>query len=227
MKNRNELKNQSIYDFCDLCDIMTILRSEDGCPWDREQTHQSIRSNFIEEVYEAVEGIDKNDPVIMREELGDVLLQVVFHSQIASENGTFDISGVITDICKKLIIRHPHIFANVKAETSDEVLDNWNEIKKSEKGQKTLKETVSSISPALPSLMRAEKISKKLRRANVEQSEYDDVLSLISSFVASNDGGKRTVGKLLYGICKYASENDINCEKALFDECESIIESIE
>lgn len=212
MKNRNELKNQSIYDFCDLCDIMTILRSEDGCPWDKEQTHQSIRSNFIEEVYEAIEGIDKDDPVIMREELGDVLLQVVFHSQIASENGTFDISGVITDICKKLIIRHPHIFANVKAETSDEVLDNWNEIKKSEKGQTTLKETVSSISSSLPSLMRAEKISKKLRHKNIEQGEYDNALSLISSFVES-DGGERAIGKLLYGVCKYASENGIDCEK--------------
>ncbi len=225
MKNKDELKKQDNYDFCDLCDIMSILRSDGGCPWDREQTHQSIRSNFIEEVYEAVEGIDKDDPVIMREELGDVLLQVVFHSQIASENGDFDINGVITDICKKLIIRHPHIFAGVKAKTSNEVLDNWNEIKKSEKGQKTLKETLDSVSPALPSLMRAEKIAKKLRKAAIEQNEYDDLSSLTSA-ISDGNADEKAVGKLLYAICRYSSKKSIDCEKALFDECEAVIKSI-
>ena len=112
------------YTVADLLEIMKILRAEDGCPWDKEQTHESIRKNLIEETYEVVEAIDNSDDALMREELGDLLLQVVFHARIAQENGYFDFDDVCNDVCKKLIIRHPHIFADVEADTSEKVLEN-------------------------------------------------------------------------------------------------------
>ena len=110
------------YDFYDLCAIMEILRGEGGCPWDTEQTHESIRKNFIEETYEVVEAIDSKNTELLREELGDVMLQVVFHTQMERELGNFDINDVAHDVCAKLVHRHPHIFGDVNAETSDEVL---------------------------------------------------------------------------------------------------------
>lgn len=106
------------YNFNDLVEIVKILRAPDGCPWDREQTHKSIRSNFIEETYEAVEAIDTDDLDLLKEELGDVLLQVAMHAEIESEQGTFDINDVCDGICKKLIIRHPHVFGDVNADTT-------------------------------------------------------------------------------------------------------------
>ena len=123
-------KPKDSYSFEDLVEIMRLLRSENGCPWDREQTHESIRRNFIEEAYEAVEAIDKKDDANLCEELGDVLLQVVFHARIAEEDSRFDIGDVADGICKKLVLRHPHIFGDVSANTSEEVLRNWDEIKK-------------------------------------------------------------------------------------------------
>ena len=108
---------------------MTLLRSKDGCPWDKVQTHESIRPDLIEETYEVIEAIDQNDPEMLREELGDLLLQVVFHSRIETEQGHFTLDDVCTDICNKLIIRHPHVFSTVQADTTEEVLKNWDTIK--------------------------------------------------------------------------------------------------
>ena len=131
------------YDINDLLHIMQILRSENGCPWDKVQTHESIRMNFVEEVYEALEAIDRKDAELMREELGDVLLQVVFHARMEEEAGHFDFSDVVHDICCKLIVRHPHIFADTKADTIPQVLSNWNDIKRQTKGQTTYTQTWS------------------------------------------------------------------------------------
>lgn len=117
------------YKFEDLIEIMKLLRAPNGCPWDKEQTHESIRQNFIEETYEVIEAIDTKDKELLKEELGDVLLQVVFHSEMESEIGSFNIDDVCDGICKKLIIRHPHIFADVTADTTEEVLNNWDKIK--------------------------------------------------------------------------------------------------
>src|SRR5690348_13117400 len=128
-----EFRRKPEYSIDDLLRIMRMLRSPDGCPWDKQQTHQSIRKNFIEETYEAVEAIDLDDAELLKEELGDVLLQVVFHSQMEEEKGSFDFSSVADGICKKLIARHPHIFADVVAETPAEVLRNWDNIKQSQK----------------------------------------------------------------------------------------------
>ena len=121
------------YTVSDLLRIMEILRAPGGCPWDREQDHLSIRSNFIEETYEVVEAIDNGDSDALREELGDVLLQVVFHTQMEKEKGVFDFDGVADGICKKLIERHPHVFGNVKVDGAEEVLTNWDKIKRASK----------------------------------------------------------------------------------------------
>ncbi len=127
-----EFERKEKYDFEDLRRLMKCLRSPEGCPWDREQTHKSIRNDFIEETYEVIEGIDNDDPKILREELGDVLLQVVFHADICENDGQFDINDVITDLCNKLLIRHPHVFSADPRYTgvkdSEQVLDNWNSI---------------------------------------------------------------------------------------------------
>ena len=116
------------YTVSDLVDIVEILRSPEGCPWDREQNHKSIRRDFLEETYEVIEAINKEDKDLLLEELGDVLLQVVFHTQIEREKGTFELSDVADGICKKMIERHPHVFGDVNAETSEQVLENWDVI---------------------------------------------------------------------------------------------------
>ena len=149
------------YTFEDLVDIVEILRGEGGCPWDREQTHKSIRKDFIEETYEVIEAIDTDNPVLLREELGDVLLQVAFHTEIEKEKGVFSLNDVANDVCVKLIHRHPHVFGDVVAETPEKVLANWEVIKSEEKERKTVTDKLRSIPPMLPALMRAEKVGKK------------------------------------------------------------------
>lgn len=218
MDKKTELIQKNTYTFEDLCDIVKILRAPGGCPWDAEQTHKTIRGNFIEEVYEFIEGIDNDDNAIMREELGDVLLQVVFHARIAEDNSEYFLDDVLTDICKKLIIRHPHVFGDVKADTTEQVLDNWNAIKMQTKGQKTAKEALDGVSRSLPSLMRAEKISSKLNKYGHGFATEDDIISASSSLKTEED-----IGKLLYLVTSYAKSKGIDPEKALYDECDRII----
>ncbi len=217
------------YDFSDLCRIMRILRSPGGCPWDIEQTHQSIRNDFIEEAYEAVEGIDKNDPVILREELGDVLLQVVFHADISEADGDFTIGDVITDLCKKLIIRHPHVFSTDEkfknVDSSEKVLENWNEIKKQTKGQKTEKQELLGVSRALPSLYRGQKISKKLRKAEKPVPCGNETLGdKLEAF--ENTGSMSDLGELLFAVCARADKTGINAEEALYKTIEEKINEV-
>ena len=141
------------FDVSDLVALMALLRSENGCPWDREQTHASIRKNLIEETYEVIDAIDREDVADMREELGDLLLQIVFHTQMETEIGHFDLEDVTTELCQKLIIRHPHIFSDVQADNSDQVLANWDRIKKETKQQKTFTDTLTAVPASLPALM--------------------------------------------------------------------------
>lgn len=201
------LKTKSEHNIHDLVEIMRILRVPGGCPWDIEQTHKSIRKNLIEETYEVVEAIDNEDMTLMREELGDLLLQVVFHARIAEENGYFTFDDVCNDICKKLIIRHPHIFADVEADTSEKVLENWDKIKMKEKQQKTPVETMDSVSRALPSLMRAEKLASKAAKAGLDKTTLEE-----------------KVGQLLLLTASICKECDIDGEKALYDACEKMID---
>ena len=171
----NELLAKKKYNFDDLVTVMKVLRSEEGCMWDREQTHESIRNNFIEETYEVIEAIDTSDTKLLREELGDVLLQIVFHAEMESEKGVFTIDDVANDICAKLIHRHPHIFADVSVSSTADVLANWEAIKSKEKSRTTLTSKLRSIPPMLPALMRAEKVGKKA--SMLDFSTVDDVLA--------------------------------------------------
>lgn len=175
---------KDIYNINDMREILRILRSDKGCPWDREQTHKSIRKDFIEEVYEAVEAIDTEDTVLLREELGDVLLQVIFHSCIEEENQRFTFDDVVNDICHKLVTRHSHVFGNVVAETSIEAVNNWNDEKKAKKGQTTYSETLESVSSALPALMRAQKIGQRAARAGMDFAGADEAVNRLESEIS-------------------------------------------
>ena len=172
------LKSKERFTIDDLRQIVTILRSPGGCPWDGEQTHKSIIPGMIEEAYEVVEAIEEENGEMLREELGDVLLQIVFHADIERERGTFDFDDAVTDICRKMIIRHPHVFADVKADTSDVVLDNWDKIKAQTKHQKDLGERLDSIAKPLPALIRTQKvIHKTAKEREVPVPEVSDRLT--------------------------------------------------
>lgn len=159
-------------DFQDLLDIIETLRNPGGCPWDREQTHESLKSALLEECYEVIDAIENEDEDALIEELGDVLLQVVFHASIGKEDGYFDIMDVIGGISNKMINRHPHVFENEEANTSEQVLVNWDEIKKEEKGIKTLTEEMQNIAKSLPATTRAYKVQKKAKKVGFD---WDDV----------------------------------------------------
>ena len=194
--------NKDKYNFEDLLDIMRTLRAPGGCPWDGEQTHETIRRNFIEEVYEACEAIDLGDDRLLCEELGDVILQVVFHAQIAKDRGAFDIDDVCDGVSKKLIYRHPHIFGDSKLETSEQVLEMWEEVKKKEKQQKTVSQSIEQIAKTLPALIYAEKVQKKAAKSGIDlkfESDTDDI------------------GDKLFELVAQARAQGIDPEKALVD----------
>lgn len=169
------------YNIDDLLQIMSILRSPGGCPWDAEQTHMSIKKDFIEETYEAIEAINKDDKDLLREELGDVLLQVVFHCQIEKELNTFDFSDVTDELCKKLIERHPHVFGEVKVEGTDDVLSNWDDIKRKSKGQKTQGSSMLKVPKELPALMRSQKIQGKAKKAGFDWDDMSGAFEALES----------------------------------------------
>lgn len=160
-----DFQYKSAYTVEDLRKIVKVLRGEGGCPWDREQTHSSMRRAMLEESYEVVEAIDEASAEHLREELGDVLLQVVFHADIEEDAGRFDLDGVADGIVKKLILRHPHVFGDVAVEDSAEVLRNWDAIKRKEKHQETTSDALEAVARSLPALWRAEKIQKKAVKA--------------------------------------------------------------
>ena len=172
------------YSMDDLLRIMELLRTPEGCPWDRAQTHQSIRRNMLEEAYEVAEAIDQQDPVHLQEELGDVLLQVVFHARMAQEAGQFDFGDVVDGICKKLVFRHPHVFGGVDARDSDAALTAWEAQKREEKGQKTAADTLDAVARSLPALIRSEKIQDKARKAGFDWTEMGPALDKLSEEAA-------------------------------------------
>ncbi len=167
------------YDFNDLLDVMKRLRSEKGCPWDKEQTHESLRIYLIEETYEVLEALDAGDTDKFCNELGDLLLQIVFHAQIADENGEFDMNDVTTEICSKLISRHPHIFGNVGADTVEQVNENWEAIKKKEKKLKSQTGVLKDVPANLPALMRSYKVQQKAAQVGFDWDNTDDVFRKI------------------------------------------------
>ncbi len=224
------------YNVNDLLKIMSILRSDDGCLWDKEQTHKSIRNNFIEEVYEAVEAIDTDNSILLREELGDVLLQVVFHSQIASEVNTFCFDDVVNDICNKLIIRHPHVFGEVSAKNTSEILDNWEKIKNKVKGTENYTKTLTDVPKVLPALMRAEKIGKRAGKVGFDFENPDDSLLSLESEIAevknaslSSDKNElfEEIGDMLFACVNVSRKFGVSPEEALSFACEKFISRFE
>lgn len=164
------------YTIDDLLEIVRILRGENGCPWDRVQTHESLKKSMIEEAYEAIDALDSKDDKMFANELGDVLLQVIFHSVLAEERGAFNFDAVLKEICDKLITRHTHVFGDTLAGNAEEALSSWEKNKKKEKGQKSYTEMLLDIPKGLPALMSAEKIQKKAKSSGFDWDNTDDVL---------------------------------------------------
>ncbi len=207
-----------------LVEIIAKLRAPDGCKWDREQTHASLKQNFIEETYEALDAIDANDMKHLQEELGDVLLQVVLHAQIAKEEGAFTIDDVAKGISDKLVHRHPHVFGDVKVSSTQEILDNWEKLKKEEKPHR--KSALDGVSASLPALFAAYKISKKAVKVGFEwpsvESLYECVYSELDEFkeaVKECDQAhiEEEMGDILFAIVNLARWHKINPEIALLN----------
>lgn len=222
------------YDFDDLVILVEVLRSEKGCPWDMEQTHKSIRKDLIEETYEVIEAIDTENPELLREELGDVLLQVVFHAQIETESDSFDIHDVSNDICKKLIHRHPHVFGDVVAENTDKVLSNWEQIKSEEKARVTVTDKLRSIPPMLPALMRAEKVGKKAKCFDFSDAEevMDKVCEELTELSEAMDEGNtehisEEMGDLLLTVTSLCRKLGVDPELSLNRATDKFIDRFE
>lgn len=193
------------YSLNDLEHIVSILRAPGGCPWDGEQTHESLRRGMLEESYEVVEAIDEGSASHLKEELGDVLLQVVFHADIEKDAGRFTLDDVADGICKKLIFRHPHVFGDVSVSGSDEVLVNWEVLKREEKGQETYSDTLRSVARSLPALWRAEKVQKKAKKAGFDwpdasgaMDKLSEELEELKQAVTENSNVAEELGDLLF-----------------------------
>lgn len=210
------------YNVKDLEEIVRILRAPGGCPWDAEQTHQSIRRNFLEEAYEAAEAIDEESPEHLKEELGDVLLQVVFHARMEQEEGRFDLDAVADGVCKKLIYRHPHVFGDVSVSGTGEVLSNWEELKRKEKGQATNTDALESVARSLPALWRAEKVQKKAKKAGFDWPDISGTLDKLSeeleelkTAAAQGTNVAEELGDLLFSAVNVSRFLKVDCEDAL------------
>lgn len=229
------------YSFDDLRAVTEILRSEGGCPWDMEQTHTSIRKDFIEETYEAIEAIDNDDSVLMREELGDVMFQVMFHARIEEEQGRFDVGDVVNDVCAKLIHRHPHVFGSVVAENTEKVLENWEKIKGEEKTErKTVTDKLRAVPPSLPALMKAVKVGKKASMLDfadvsaVVDKLYEELGELRAAIEADKNNTERSghgvyeeLGDLLLTVASLARFVNIDPEQALNSATDKFIDRFE
>ena len=222
-----DFQYKNSYGVNDLVDIVRILREPGGCPWDREQDHHSIRRNLLDEAYEAAEAIDEDDPEHLQEELGDVLLQVVFHAQMEQEAGRSDLDAVADGICKKLIYRHPHVFGDTSVSDSSEVLQNWEELKRKEKHQETAADSVDSVAKSLPGLWRAEKIQKKARKAGFDWLDVSGALDKLceeveelKSAIAQDTNIEEELGDLLFAAVNVSRFVKVDPEGALDGACE-------
>ncbi len=218
------------YGVQDLVEIVKILRAPGGCPWDAEQTHESIRRNFLEEAYEAVEAIDEGSPEHLREELGDVLLQVALHARMEDEAGRFDMDGVADGICKKLIYRHPHVFGDVAVSGTGEVLQNWEALKRTEKGQATHTDSLDAVARSLPALWRAEKVQKKAAKAGFDwpdasgaMDKLSEELAELKQAVAEDSNVAEELGDLLFSCVNVARFVKCDPEEVLQQATEKFI----
>lgn len=219
-----DFKIKDKYDINDLIRLVTALRAPDGCPWDRKQTHESIKKNFIEETYEVIEAINKNDCKGLKEELGDVLLQVALHCEMEREKGVFDFNDVANDICRKLVVRHPHVFGDKTAANSKEALDRWDEIKLKTKGMKKQSESMLKVPREFPALMRAQKIQQKAAKAGFDWRYKEGALDKLAEEInelkiALSSGVKADIedefGDVLFSCVNVARFIDVDSEEAL------------
>ena len=210
--------------FKELVDVIATLRSENGCPWDREQTHETLKSTLIEETYETLEAIDTGDPKKLEEELGDLLLNIMLQAQIAAEHENFDVYGVIETLTEKLIRRHPHVFGDVDVEDSDEVVKNWEAIKRSESGYEDRKSVLDGIPNALPMLLRAQKIQNRAARVGFDWDELTDVVAKVEEELeevkacinaAKPEATAMELGDLLFAIVNLCRFMEIQAEETL------------
>lgn len=222
MSNEFEIKDR--YDIGDLLEIIKVLRAPGGCPWDAEQTHTSIKKNFIEETYEVVEAINKNNSDMLREELGDVLLQIVMHTEMEREQGGFCFEDVVDEVVKKLVARHPHVFGDVVAENSSQALESWNEAKSRLKGEKNKTQSMQSVPRELPALMRAQKVQHKASKAGFDwqsaDGAFDKLYEEINELkIAMNQGDSSLIedefGDVLFSCVNIARFINVDSEEAL------------
>ena len=218
------------YDIQDLRRIMALLRAPGGCPWDREQTHESIRRNMLEEAYEVVEAIDEKDPEHLKEELGDVLLQVVFHAQMAREEGLFTFDDVVDGVAQKMVFRHPHVFGQAHADDCAQALDTWDAQKREEKDQRTASDTLKAVARSLPALIRAEKIQSKAAKAGFDWPDPAPALDKLAEEAdelrraAQGDGDpEEELGDLLFAAVKAGRFLRLDSEQALTRACDKFI----
>lgn len=218
------------YDLRDFVALITFLRSPDGCPWDQVQTHESIRRNFLEETYEVCEAIDAGDTAHLKEELGDVLMQVVFHAGIEADAGRFDMDDVCDGVVKKLLYRHPHVFGDGQAETADTVPASWEQLKRQEKGQKTTADALDAVARSLPGLWRAEKIQKKAAEAGFDWRDVSGALDKLDEETAelrqAVRGGtniEEELGDVLFAAVKVGRFCGVDPETAVNGTCEKFI----
>lgn len=218
------------YGWEDFLEIIRLLRAPGGCPWDAEQTHESILRNFQEETYEFCEAAQNGDLAGMVEELGDVLMQVVFHARIEEEKGNFTMEDVCHEICHKMVFRHPHVFGTAHCENSAEVLETWDQVKQVEKEQKSVTDTLNAVAKNLPALWRAEKIQKKAAKGGFH---WDSVLGALDKLeeevrelraaVEAGQGQEEELGDLLLAVCGVSYLLEIDPEAALHAACEKFI----
>ena len=222
------------YDWADFLEIMRLLRGPGGCPWDAEQTHQSIRRNFLEETYETLDALDRDDPEAMCEELGDVLMQVVFHATIEAERGRFTMDDVVDGVAQKMVYRHPHVFGGtMQADNSEQVLVNWEVLKRQEKGQRSTADAIESVPHTLPALWRAEKVQKKAAKAGFDwddplraldklEEEVRELRSAMESGRAADSphGLREELGDVLFMAAKIGQMAGVDPEDALHRSCD-------
>lgn len=215
--------------------IMRRLRGPGGCPWDAEQTHDSLKRYLLEETYEVIEAIDTNDPKLLREELGDLMLQPVFHAAIAEENGAFTMDDVLETICDKLVRRHPHVFGDQKIENSAAQVENWERIKKEEKGEER-KSALAGVPPYLPALMKAHKVSEKAARVGFDWPDLDGVFAKVLEEMKefeetiaerNQERMEAEMGDLLFAIANLGRFLSINPEEALRKTIERFVKRFE
>lgn len=218
------------YDLDDLIHILRILRGPGGCPWDQVQTHLSNRRNFLEEAYETAEAFDRDDPALMCEELGDMLMQVLFNIHIAEDAGRFTLDDVTDGVCKKMIFRHPHVFGSVSADTPEEVLVHWEALKQQEKGIHSAADNLDHVARSLPALWRAEKMQKKAAAAGFEWKDADSAMDKLEEETQElrralhGDGDvSEELGDLLFAAVKVGRFSGIDPEEALHNACEKFL----